>query len=529
MATVSGLQASSIQKRAMLRRALETKDADAALRIAREDLQVVLDLANALIAEIKPQLAMAARRVAVEAAPEQPIVHLELARALILARKPDEAAAHVGQSPLSDEQRRQIFHDLTRRFLAEGRVKQATATLQAMAASMSLDATARSLGIHADVLGGGLEGAIERVQQSELPKAEQASILRQLAGEFEAQHQTGRMLACRRAAALLAAGDRVIVQEGVRAVMEREGFEAGAVLLTKSELEADEKLQVMRDLGGELMAGGKAELAMKCREEALRLGPDNRYVLYELVHALLLTGGSEATRSYVERNALSLDTYLSTLRDLGREFSESDHRALALSCRRMALALAPGAQTIVQEFVRTVFEFEGGEAALKELAACDLSASENVQILRDLGGEFLVTGAQDLALACREEALRRAPENRYVIYELLYAVVAIRGPDGLRAYVAEKALSTEVLMSVLEPLETELAAAGNTSLARDCARLLFALAPDESQRHARRLASGSTLSRDDWTAVMASAGMTADQVAAVVSVVEGPLCGNGAS
>lgn len=480
MTTVSGLQASSIQKRAMLRRALETKDADTALRIAREDLQVVLDLADALIAEIKPQLAMAARRVAVEAAPEQPIVHLELARALILARKPDEAAAHVGQSPLSDEQRRQLFHDLTRRFLAEGRAKQATATLQAMAAQMPLDDIARSLGIHADILGGGFEGAIERVQQSELPKADQASILRQLAGEFEAQHQMGRMLACRRAAALLAAGDRVIVQEGVRAVIEREGFEAGAMLLTESELEADDKLQVMRDLGGELMAVGKTELVIKCREEAVRLGPDKNYVFYELVHALLLIGGPEAARSYVERNALSVDVYLSAVRDLGRELAEAGHRELALSCRRMALALAPGAPTVVQEFVRTVFELEGVDAAIKELDACDLSEGEGINILRDLGGEFSVAGAQDLALACREEVLRRAPENRYFVYELLQTVDAMRRSDGLRAYVADKAISIERLRSVLENLEAEWTVADNASLARESRRLLVALAADGS-------------------------------------------------
>jgi hypothetical protein len=407
-----GARGRDLKKRADLRAALESGNQAAAIEIARQDLALVRNFANDMLKEIKPQLSLAARCAAIAAAPEEPVVHRELVRALILARKPEDAATHAKSMPFDEPALRKLFLDVAEDFLTEGRPKQAIATLEAMQQSWTLGNDARRVLLKAEVLTKRPEQAMERLNGFDLPPQERAVMLQYVAGRFEIQGDKAAALNVRKAAAAAAPQSFNVVLDYLTALKSMEGRPERIIeALEDQALQGADKTRLLRELAGEANAAASKQLAL----------------------------------------------------------------------RRAAAEFTPEDVTLVHEYVRAVLDERGFDSALAALDDAAFDKADRVQVIRDMGGLLARAKRQDLALQCKAEAYKRAPERLGVLYELVDALLKSAGPAGARAYFDEAGVPTESLLATLGHFASHLAQVGQTELAVSCRRMMVHLRPQSPE------------------------------------------------
>jgi tetratricopeptide (TPR) repeat protein len=465
------MSASPAQRRAYLRGALENGDHDRALEIARLDIELVRDLAASLQTEIKPQLSMAARRIAIEASPTNVTLHLEFVRALFMARKLEMVIEHLSQCSLDDAARRQVLLDLGDQFLAENRPKHVGLTLDTLVKLAPNDPDLHRLVTRMSILQMGSDQAVERLRTSELPLADKSAILRHVATAFDSEGRSDRALDCRRAAITFAPQDRELTIETVRQAVMVKDFAAAMEILDGGSLDSETKTQIVRDLGGEFMSTGRRSLALQCREEALTRSPQNQGVVFEIINALILVEGVDAARQFVARSPLPSGAFVQTLRDLAGKLTKSGHHGLAITSRRMAYNLEPGNKALVHELVRSQCQLATVAEGVRELDFTGFSLDDRVDILRDLGSEFLEARQSVPSLSCYEAALDRAPASCRLNFEWLHAVAVLLGEERIGDEILRLGLSPIKLANKLDQYKIEMDSMGRFDLAHECHRL----------------------------------------------------------
>jgi tetratricopeptide (TPR) repeat protein len=399
-ASTQGMRASQLHQRVMLRRALEAGDDSAAVAIARHDLALVRNYANDLLKEIKPQLSLAARRAAVSAAPEELVVHRELMRALILARKPEDVATHVSGCGLAEPVRRSLFVDLADEFVAENRSKQAIATMESMLRLWPHDDASRRALLKAEILMDKPEEAVERLKRSELSAADQATVLRQLAIEFEGAGDSVRVLDCRRAAAELVPHDAALVYDLIHTLMRRESFEAAVAALDAETFKGADKVLILRELGGEMDRTRQTANALKCRREIAIRAASNVTAVLEFIRTTMQNQGIDQAISELDTAVFQITDRVQVLRDLGGELDRAGKTDLAFRCKEEAFRRAPDIGGVVYELALHLLNLKGSDGLRAYFARANGSGDHSVTVLIAFERFLMERGQSDLARQC---------------------------------------------------------------------------------------------------------------------------------
>jgi hypothetical protein len=423
-----GAPGNDLRKRADLRAALETGNMAAAVEIARHDLALVRHFADDMIKEIKPQLSLAARRAAIAAAPDEPIVHRELIRALILARKPSDVMAHASATPFGEQQRRKLLLDVAEEFLAEGRPKQAVATLEAIQQAWPLDDDTRRVLLKAEVLTGRPEEAIERLNAFDLPPQERAVMLQYLAGRFEIQGDKAAALNARKAAATSMPQNFNVVLDYLVAVKSADGRPERVIEALEDEaLQGADKTRLLRELAGEASAAASKQLAL--RRAAAQFTPEDVTLVHEYVRAMLEERGFDSALAALDDAAFDKADRVQVLRDMGGFLARSRKQDLALRCKAEAYKREPERLGVLYELVDALIKSVGPAAARAYFAERDIGTDTLLAALRHFASYLAQVQQKDLAVSCRRMAVHLSPHSPELVAELADSLMRWRGWD----------------------------------------------------------------------------------------------------
>jgi predicted Zn-dependent protease len=427
MSVVSGGTCESeVQKRARLRGALEAGDQTAAVEIARQDLALVRNFANDMLKEIKPLLSLAARRAAIAAAPEEPIVHREFMRALILARKPDEAITHAKSTKFDEPTLQRLFLDLAEEFLAEGRPKQATAALGAMQQSWTLDDEARRVLLKAEVLASSPEEALKRLNGFDLGPQERAVLLQYLAERFEAKGDKAGALNCRQAAAAALPHNFDVVFDYLTLLKSVHGDPQRIIEALEDEtLQGADKERLQRELASAKDPTASKKLAQ--RRAAARLAPGDITIVLEYLRLVLEERGFDAALAALDDAAFDRGDRVQMLRDLGGFLASERKQDLALRCKAEAYQRAPQRGEVLYELVDALLKSAGPAGARAYFAEKAIATDTLLATLRPLASYFTQIERMELAVSCRRMAVHLSPGSPEIVAELAGALMRSRG------------------------------------------------------------------------------------------------------
>jgi O-methyltransferase len=215
---------------------------------------------------------------------------------------------------------------------------------------------------------------------------------------------------------------------------------------------------IWRELGGDLIAQGHAELGLYCRRRAVELQPDNVQLRKELIRDFLLLGRAKD----VHRADADL---AQPWRELGGELIAEGKLEFGLLCRRKAVELAPGNMEIRKEMIRDLVLAGRVDEACAEDGGL-------TQPWRELGGELIARGKLDIGLLCRRKAVELAPEDVEIRSELIRDLILA----GQEAHAEDGGL-----IQVWRRLGGEFIAEGKLELGLNCRRKAVELAPEEAE------------------------------------------------
>jgi tetratricopeptide (TPR) repeat protein len=464
-----GTRASDSQKRARLRAALEAGDHAAAVDIARQDLALVRNFANDMLKEIKPQLSLAARRAAIAAFPEDPIVHRELMRVLILARKPDDVVAHAKSSQFEGPALQRLFLDLAEEFIAEGRPKQAIATLGAMQQSWPLDADAKRVLLKAEILTARPEQALERLNGFDLAPQERAVLLQYLAARLEIQGDKAGALKCRRAAAAAAPQDFRVVLDYLKSLDSVHDEPKRIIEALEDEaFRGVDKPTLLRALRSETEGDQNALKKLAMHRATAELAPANVTLVQEYVWAVLEQQGFDAALMALDHSAFESADRVQVLRDLGGFLAKMRKPDLALRCKVEAYRREPERLGVLYELVDALLKSDGPAGTRAYFAEKSIGISAPLATLRHFASYLTQAEKIELAISCRRMVVHLSPQSPELVAELAGGVMRWRSWDEGVAEIDRSELSRidriELLRTLGDPARDDL----NVELAAAC-------------------------------------------------------------
>jgi hypothetical protein len=428
------------RRRTELRAALEAGDEAAAVAIARQDLALVRNFADDMLKEIKPQLSLAARRTAVAAAPDEPIVHRELMRALILARKPADVVAHASSAPFGEPERLRLLLDIAEEFLAEGRPKQTVATLEAMQQAWPLDNEARRVLLKAEVLSKRPEEAVERLNGFDLPPQERAVMLQYLAGRFEIQGDKAAALNARKAAAVSMPQNFNVVLDYLIAVKSADSRAERIIEALEDEaLRSADKAGLLRELAAEANTAASKQLAL--RRAAAEFTPEDVTLVHEYVRVVLEERGFDSALAALDDAAFDKADRVQVLRDMGGFLARARKQDLALRCKAEAYKREPERLGVLYELLDALLKSVGPAGARAYFAGQDVGTDPLLATLRHFATYLEQVGQKDLAVSCRRMAMHLSPQSPELVAELADALMHWRGWDAAVAEIDGSGLS----------------------------------------------------------------------------------------
>jgi hypothetical protein len=439
------------RRRAQLRAALETGDQVAAVEIARQDLTLVRKFANDMIKEIKPQLSLAARRAAVAAAPEEPAVHREFMRALILARKPEDAVAHAKSTPFDELARPKLFFDIAEDFLAEGRPKQAIATLEAMQQSWQPGNEARRVLLKAEMLTRCPEEAIERLDGIDLPPQERAVMLQYLAGRFEVQGNKTAALNARKAAAATVPQSFNVVLDYLTALKSMDGDSERVIKALEDEaLQGADRARLLRELAGAANAATSKQLAL--RRVAAEFAPEDVTLVHEYVRTVLDERGFESALSALDDAAFDKADRVQVLRDMGGFLARARKQDLALRCKAEAYTRKPQEFGPAYELASFLMSLGGPEAVRAYFSQDGQTPRAIINVLARLEKHLIESDEQTVSRDCSRLILVLSPDDAANNAQRAYPTIKIRGFEDFVATMKRAALTEQQTAEIVTHL-----------------------------------------------------------------------------